>query len=328
LPPDRSELRSNFISHSSAFLGTPEGLNSMLPTLYSTMVGNCVLSRAAAARVLGELNQRGLDNLPQLVYEAFAALVADPYIAVHKAAVKALEHLQFSADVEKRVQAALSAWITAYAQADGRPDLFGLKCIRIYWHRYPKTKGKAILSSLYLKSLRCQLPYEIVKKLRWLPPELLNDGDVAALTIPLISDASLSEHQVDDVLDALSRLGPETLRLHASQLAEQVNTDSLHPYVATRSAEILTRAGAWREAAQVTESTYQRVPDTTQHRPLKLRANLWRVATKFEETLARGDLNQISDLAAEWRATEDQIEEDRVKHAEQRNIIPDLPLAN
>jgi hypothetical protein len=328
LPKDRTELRSAFITHAKHFLGTPEGLNAMLPTLYTAMVGTCVLSRGATAELLGALNQRGLEDLPELVHEAFVALLADPYVFVHRAAISALRNLKpLREDIDRRAKAALGCWIMFYAaNPKDDSDLFLVDWIRLYWHRYARPTDKGFLGAFYIQALERMRPYQAISKLRGLRHELADVDAFATLTIRLLSEAQLPEHQARDILDTLATVSPQMIQRHRTRLVEVASSERASLLVIKRVVEILTHASAWQEAALIAETVHARIPKTTQRHPLKLQANLWRLATKFEEMLSEGNLDEVAELAAQWRATEIEIKADRVKHAHQRSLIPGFPL--
>ncbi|MCC7085509.1 MAG: hypothetical protein IT427_10930 [Pirellulales bacterium] len=89
--------------------------------------------------------------------------------------------------------------------------------------------------------------------------------------------------------------------------------------------EILTRAGAWEEAARINQVIYDRIPDTVEKRIQKLAANLDRIAARYEATIARGNLDLLPGLAAEWRTTEIQLEEYRQAYARHSSPFPGFP---
>ena len=179
-----------------------------------------------------------------------------------------------------------------------------------------------------MKALKRMQPYKAIGELRGLRRELADLKSFAALTVEFLADDSLVEHQADDVLDTLAALSTPMVQHHRQRLAEVASSENASPFVALRVAEILTGAGAWKEAAQVTETLYGRIPGTTEHHPFRLKANLWRLATRFEETLSQGRLDEVVQLASQWRVIEAQIDEDRLKHAQQRSMVPGFPLAN
>jgi hypothetical protein len=327
MPEGRDELRSAFIANAKHFMATPEGLNAMLPTLYTAMVGTSVRLRGAAARALGELSQRGRDDIPELIYEAFTALLSDPYVFVHTAGVEALGHLALPSELDRRCKAALGRWIMVYS-ANNKDDSFLLDCMRLYWRRYARDPEKGALGSLYVKWLERMKPHAVIRELRWLRRDLRDVEGFTELIVGLLSQPELSEHQAKDVLDALAELSPEAIQRHRVRLTVVASGEATPLLAAIRVVETLTRAGAWQEATQVNEAVYGRIPQTTERHPLRLQANLWRIATRFEEVLSQGRLEEVPELASQWRSTKAEIEEDQAKHAQQRSLVPSFPMAH
>lgn len=86
--------------------------------------------------------------------------------------------------------------------------------------------------------------------------------------------------------------------------------------------ELLTRAGAWREAAAAIEATWAAIPDTVPERPSKWARRLHVVAVQFEAAVAAGDASQQKALQAEWLKLEFDLQEDHQKYAKRRSALP------
>jgi hypothetical protein len=87
IPEGRNHLKGVALGCIEHLSGTVEGFKLVLPHLYYGLVGPSALVRAYAAEALGEMPH---DNIPLLVYEAYSALLLDPFVVVHQAAVQAL----------------------------------------------------------------------------------------------------------------------------------------------------------------------------------------------------------------------------------------------
>jgi HEAT repeat protein len=108
-------MRASLMRHAAKLMEAPEGLNALLPSLYSAMCGTLISVRAAAAKVIGKIGRRRLDDLPELMLEAFVALLRDPYVGVHQAAIESLSRISLPAELDKRAAAAVDLWIQIYA---------------------------------------------------------------------------------------------------------------------------------------------------------------------------------------------------------------------
>jgi hypothetical protein len=330
IPEGRGALRSAFVLKAKHFMDSPEGLNAMLPRLYSAMVGTSVRLRAAAAEALGELGEQGQQNLPELVFEAFTALLGDPYKMVHRTAVKTLRRLTLPMTLQATAKAALGQWINVYARqhAEDADAAFLIDSMRLYWHRFASDQERDTLRPLYIRILQQVKSHIVLGEIRWLRAELGDADGFPALIVKLLSEPRLSEHELEALLDTLDTLRPEMIRAHRQRLGEIAADEATSLFVTMRLVQMLTYAGAWTEAARATDGVQRRIPATTEHHPLKLQANLWRLATQFEEALSQEHLADVAGLASQWKATETQIEEDQAQHAEQRRFRPVFPASH
>jgi hypothetical protein len=133
----RNALKANLVSHLDKLMQTTDGLNAALPHLYTALVGASVALRASAAYAIGELRSRQRDDAPGLIFEAFTALLLDPYRAVHQTAVHALRRLWLSDPYAPKIRSALLALIFTYGR-DRNDDRFLVECLDFYIDHYAK----------------------------------------------------------------------------------------------------------------------------------------------------------------------------------------------
>ena len=114
---------------------TTEGLTAALPHLYTAIVGASVALRASAVYAVGELDGRQQDNLPGLVFEAFMALLLDPYRMVHQHAAHALRRTNLPEEYRPRAKAGILALIVTYAR-DRYDDHFLVQCLDFFIDDY------------------------------------------------------------------------------------------------------------------------------------------------------------------------------------------------
>ena len=79
IPSERTELRHVLIGHLDELITSPETLAEVLPFLYSALVGASTLERGAAAKTIGEIQHKLLEDAPPLLLEALVALLWDKY---------------------------------------------------------------------------------------------------------------------------------------------------------------------------------------------------------------------------------------------------------
>ena len=167
----------------------------------------------------------------------------------------------------------------------------------------------------------------VAEKIAWLRHDLRNAEGFAALVIRILANSDETHYRLDDILRTLNDLPISAIQAHKDQFEAIAIAPTVEPRLPSNLVETLTRAGAWEEAARINE-VYVRIPETTEKHAQKLAANLYRIAAKFEEAIAKGRIDALPKLAQEWRTTEVQIEEDRIKYAERRSPFSGLPGAH
>ncbi|NPT57110.1 hypothetical protein [Paraburkholderia elongata] len=328
LPEGQDQLRSVLVRSAHRLMQTPSGLNAALPALYSAMVGTSVRTRSSAAEAIGKLTRRGLEDVPELLYEAFTSLLFDPYVMVHRVAVDTLEHLTLPDWLNERSRAAVAAWIDSYA-VSRMDDRFLLQCIQIYLRRFSTDLQKQTNVGKNFVALMERMKSDVVaEKISWLRHDLRAAEGFAELVLRILADPDVTHYRQDEILNALNELPVSTIQQHKAQLEAIATTPAIDRSLSDALVETLTGAGAWEEAARINETIYSRIPDTVERRAQKLRSNLNRIATKYEEAIASGKVAILPELAQEWRQTEAQIEEHRTNHAERRSPFTDLPGAH
>ena len=142
LPEQDYFLRGAIVGNFHCLIRSVDMLQLCLPDYYSALVGSSQLMRSNAATALGEMNTQIRENMPALVFEAFVAFLTDPFVIVHKAAVRALERFTLPDDLKTHVALALSNLIACYAR-DRSDDDFLMQCIDIHAHRYVRREHLA-----------------------------------------------------------------------------------------------------------------------------------------------------------------------------------------
>jgi hypothetical protein len=129
-------------------------------------------------------------------------------------------------------------------------------------------------------------------------------------------------------MEVLADFDANAIRTHRTALAQAASNERLPIFIALHVVETLTAAACWEEAAWITDAIYQRIPQTTELHAAGLRVNLARIATRLEEAISKGRLQEVPELGAQWRTTEAQIAQDQTEHEHQRSLIPRVPVAH
>ena len=325
IPEGNDDVRSVLVSKLHEIMKMPAGLNAALPALYAAMLHTSTLVRAAASKTIKDMNRVRREDMPDLLYEAFVMHLFDPYIIVHKAAVRTLQSITLPKNFEISAKVALRMWIDYYAVAM-KDEKFLFQCIEIYLSRYAQAHEKeGGLGRVFVALLERLNPDVIARDLEWLVRELGSIDACADLVIKTLADERTSEYQQEYVLSAVNVLTVAAIQKHKSQLVAIAIAQPENRELASNLIETLTRSGAWTEAVQICQTMYGSIHNTVERMSWKLYANLDLIATRYEEAIALGQMDALSALSKDWKETERQIEQLRAKNAKISHSFPSIP---
>ena len=318
-------LRAELVKQSHRLMRSPEGLNAVLPTLYSALFGPVVRVRAAAAAAIGKLDGKSRDDMPALVYEALVAQLADPYVLVHQTAFETLEHAELPDALDREAQAAVVALINVYHRSR-QDDRFLLNCICLYMDRYATEPEKAgRLGDVLIHIVDEMKPDVVSDELRRLRRHFVQKTLFANIVLRVLEEARAMNYREDDMLATLNALPAQEIFRHRVRLEALGSRPNVSPSLPRKLIETLTRVGAWAEAARVAEALYAGIPSTVEMHVRRLVANRYQIATQYEAAIASGQVDLLPGLSQDWRITETEIEKDRAAHERRRRPFPNIP---
>ena len=326
----QDKMKAEMVRNLDLVMETTSGLNSALPHLYTAMVGASVALRACAADAIGGLNYGQLDNLPGLVFEAFMAVLNDPYIAVHQQAVHALRRL-WSLPDEYRPGAkrALLSWTITYS-SDRAHDRFFIECLDLYIDHYAEPgEFSGRLGAWAILALQLVEPYLVAGEINTFGRVLQRHGDFIELLARLIRDPTAWDIHHEKLTRALADLPVDAVRAKLQVLetladAQEVQAQNIEALFV----ELFTRAGAWEAAERLARGRVADIPDVSRNKTRKLAVRQIHVATEFEAALASGSVDQVSRLSAEWKTLEEAVKKDRIENEERWDPLRDIPRQN
>ncbi|CAN7660329.1 hypothetical protein [Variovorax paradoxus] len=324
----RTGLSSALITESSRLISTPEGLNLVLPELYTALVGSSTLLRARAAETLGRAGSKRIADLPELVLEAFVLLLLDRYVIVHKAAATALESVPLPPHLEAFADSALLQLIDVYRSGGGDKD-FLAHCIKLYCRRYATVEQlKRGLAVTFIRILERVPASSNIREINSVAKHLQEQPEFVDLVICAFDDEEVSEYGEEEIMTLVYRIPDAEVLNRAGDLADlAIRRRSRAMYVAA-IVEVLTRAGAWQQAAAAMEASWSEVPDTVPMRRLKWGRRMHLIAVQFELAVAGGDVPKQVALKGEWEALKALFQEDETLYAERRNPLPSFLRPN
>ena len=302
LPEGSDAFAACMIEQSIILADTAEGLNAILPTLYSGLVGRSVAGRGAAAHAIGELPRRQLDNMPDLLFEAFLTTLTDPYVYVHRSAVMALGRFSLPKALDARVRAALWNIVLCYAKSGDGEDIL-LEAIELLARRYLSDAQRSGAPGAFLVTLLAKMPsWRISNDIRWTARDLARADGLVGLLLGILLDPEATEYTEEHALEALADLPADVVYEARDKLAAvSTGTDRAARFRVFDLIQILSRCGAWAQAEQLSHAALAAIPDTVREASVRLMFELAHVAAAFENTQAQGDAARSAALAARWR---------------------------
>lgn len=318
----RSSLSSALLKESNHLIATPEGLNLVLPELYSGLVSTSTLERAAAAETLGKAGSGRIADLPELVLEAFVLLLRDPYVIVHKAAARALGNIPLPPHLERSADSALLQLILVYRSGNDADD-FLLQCMQLYLRRFADERQlRGGLATGFIRIINRVSASRELRVLNTMSKYLKDEPEYVDLVIGVFEDEEVSQYGEEDAIELAYLIPDEQVLKRADDLVKvAVRRHGRALYVGA-IVEILTRAGAWAQAVTVVKASWEHLPDTVPMKRVKWTVQLQLVAVQFEAAVATGDVARLSALKSEWEGLEKALQEDEKLYAERRNPLP------
>jgi len=321
-PEGRDDLRGTLLGSVEHLGETVDGLKLLLPHLYHGLVGSSVLVRSYAASAVGELSSR---NVPPLVYEAFAVLLWDQYVAVHQSAVHALRFFHLPEALRGRAAQALLNLIRYYSERAGE-DRFVVECVSMLaseLHRLGRAKSEV---AKYLVQVLLKVdPLYVRSELRWLSHSLgETEGfvDLLLLHLPMVR---ADHHRTDEALELLEALPAEAVQARRAEfeaIGRKLATDA--PWLAAHTIEVLTRASCWAEARQVAQAGVDAGEPTVRNQARRLYCQSMAIAVRFEEAIGEGRLVDLAQISKQWgdNVLERQEHDADVKKRNSRSSFP------
>lgn len=308
LPEEREGLRAALVSNLQDLVADPETLTVVLPALYGALVGPSVRIRAAGATVMSELKARDRGNAPDLLIEAFVALLQDPYLMVVRSAVRAMGRRRVPEAFRPKVRDALMNYIEAYgsaARAENSDAMSFLEvCLKTLIDRYlDEDEFTGVVGAWLVKQLHNLPISDINDELRFWAAPFAKVPEFGQLVVKALSETGAVSYGDDDLVKLLRELPLATIRANADDLSRVVQ--SMGPYDSWARlgsiVEALTAAGAWDQAEAALVATIANFPDTRREARRRTFLLTLLAAVRCERALAEGRADEFPTLAATWR---------------------------
>ncbi len=322
LPESQTQTRGNMIVHVSKLLTGVESLNLVLSDWYRALMDESALVRASAVQAWEDVPYGMEKNLPDLFFQAFAVLLTDPYVIVHRSAVRALRQSFFPLDKRHLLSEAL--WnLVVYYDEKAEDKEFLVDCIDVFatlclTDEQKKGKFGAFLSGRLLKLDGAAL-YHAIEELVYRFSEVPGFLKVA---LKAVSNEYTRSISIDNCVSAILRAPMNELR----ECADDIETafDVLKPFRPEDFPEVLllisalTKAGRFSSARERSQVLLASIPVEDRYAKWRLEAALLETAAATEFAISGGE--PATALFEQWKMLSADLETENEKRAEIRGI--------
>ena len=248
------------------------------------------------------MSTREREDAPDLLMEAFCALLTDPFYMVHMAAVSALRSFRPPETYAQRVRAGL-VQVFHWHMTDEKHDSVVLDCARMLAVRhFSEAECSGPAGATLIRVLRRLKPMRLSDDLRTFVGKLGRAEGMLDLLVDLLKDPDVSEHSQDKIVDALARMPVDVVYAGRAALADlPIRSTWEDRRTVLEIAEILSRVDAWAEAEALSARILDSVPETTWEAQARQHFGRAQIVVSFEAALARGDLAAARAQMAVWR---------------------------
>jgi hypothetical protein len=324
LPENQNQMRGNMIVHVSTLLIGIESLNQVLSDWYRALMDESALVRASAVQAWEDVPHHMKMNFPDLFFQAFVVLLSDPYVIVHRTAVRALRRRSFPQNKRPLLNAAMWNLVVSYAQ-DGKNTEFLIECVDVFAElcltdEQKKGKFGGLLSSLLLK-LDGHTLYRAIDNLVY---SFQDAPGFVAVALKALADEYVRSISIDDCVTAILRAPLNELWEHADDI--EAAFDVLKPFHSEDFDEALllisalTKAGRFSSAHNRSQALLAAIPAEGRYAQWRLEAGLVETAAAIEGAIAGGEA--ATGLIEQWERLSADLEKENEERAEIRNVPP------
>jgi hypothetical protein len=316
------QLRASLVKALGLMADNRETLPEVLPALYGAMTGRSQLVRSAAARAFGEVIRKDPDDLPPLLHETFLTLLSDPFVIVHSAALHVLDRNDLPDSYGPRLLVLVLNALEAHSGAQGNKDVLKVALevlLRLLSNSNSSMSEKA--RDFVLEKITRLSRYDASRMLTRQSSRLTGRPGFVPAVLSILHHGE-SEHEVEDLMNALYEAPAENIRVSADAFVDTMSECSDNGnYVVDSAIEILTASSLWKHALKLAEKEEKRWADTQWDRPMKLRSRLRKLYCALEHSCSIGDVDEVRECIAAIRGVQKEIAEDDAKNAARRDPL-------
>ena len=317
------ELRAALITALGLMAQNRETLPSILPSLYGAMTCNSQRVRAAAARAYGEVVNRDPDDLPPLLHETFIALLSDPYVVVHWAALDVLDHNWLPDKYDKFLRFHVFNIIAAHSGSERNSSVLKVALdVFLGFYSGKNTAMSARLRDLMLERIKLCDRYDRAELLRHHAYELMQAPGFTTVALELLRDPQVSDYTVDDLIKTLRKVPAAQIRAVEDEFVSTIETCSRYGHhVIDGALEILTAASLWNHAMKLCESEEKRWGNSEWDRQRKLHSQLRFLSCTVEYCSSEGDIQKLRDSVSAFGLKQKVLSQVEEKNRKRRDPL-------
>jgi hypothetical protein len=282
----QEEFQAELTERLGALAERPENLQGVLPRIYGLLTHRSQLVRASAARAYAALVRAvGPDDLPELLHETFLVLLLDPYVVVHKAAVRALDQVRLPASFAKDAFWAVENIRKIYATDS---DSSFLATVVDVWIRLAKkadlygTRAKTVVLATIAKLQH----YDAERILTWTSNDLQSEPGFAELILDLMANPETFDSHYDDLSEQLARLPSGRLQPLAARLSDvALNRSRIEPWRVIDAFRLFADAGLLDWAERLLDRAVEACGNDRENARRRVSLLGYRDAVRFERAL-------------------------------------------
>jgi hypothetical protein len=330
LPSDQTQMRGNMIVHISKLLTGVESLTLVLSDWYRALMDESTVVRASAVQAWENVPYDMVKNFPDLFFEAFSVLLGDPYIIVHRSAVRALRRRSFPEEKRQIIKNRLWNLIVYYSQESKQED-FIVDCIDAFAFlclSHDERQGElgGVLSGI-LFTLDGSALYHAVNRLHYGFKDVPGFAKVALKSIQNDYTRSIS---IDDCVSAILSAPQNELQKCVDDIKKAF--EALQPYRPESFVEsllyvaALTKAGNYAVASSYFKELLERIPLEDRYDQWRLEIALIISASDIEQTIC--NMGDLTELIENWSKIKSDLEKENEERAKLRDFPPSFLFEN
>lgn len=324
LPEGQVQMRGNMIAHVSELLTGVQSLNLILSDWYRALMDENALVRASAVQAWETVPYELIQHFPDLFFEAFAVSLTDPYVIVHKSAIRVLRRRSIPKEKRGLVQGGIWNLILHYANESKTSD-FTVDCIDVL-ECLCMTKGELrgrfgeILSGILL-SLEEGALYRAVDRLYL---SFLHAPGFVKVALKALQDDYTRSISTDDCETTILRAPSDELEKCIDELQAAFETFAPFRVEDFRTLLVLasacSRAGRFDIGAARFKQISEEIPDDDRNKLWRLETAM--IAAAFEFERAIGEDEYIVDISENWGGLTAELEKENEERANLRDFPP------